>query len=295
MSQQKQIKEEIISNNNYKLLTRAYQEHAVAQMNFAKYSVFASRKFTDDLEEIFGNVKTSYKNIIAGKRMKNVVKRNGKKALILVTANRKLYGDLLLKICNLFLESVKSSDPNKVDIIIIGAEGKRFFDKQGINKSYEYYELSESKISLDFLKDVNKNLIYYEDVIVFYGKFNNLVTQTPVQASIAGGIPDSSIKEEVKPLEELKDVKKHSFIFEPSILEILAFFENQVLSILLNQVVQESILARFASRIDAMEQAQQNIERHLKQLTRRERIVKNMDMNKKQLASLTGRSLWNRN
>lgn len=293
MAQQKQLKEEILSNNNYKLLTRAYQEHAVGQMNFAKYSVLTSREFDGDLKEIFSNVKTSYKNIIIGKNIKNVVKKNGKQAWILVSANKKLYGDILIRICRLFVEKVKNIDPKKVDLIIIGRQGKNFFDAQAIHMPYKYYEFPEFNVSLDFLKEVNENLIYYEDVLVFYGKFNNLVSQTAIQTSIAGGT-DSSKQDDAKSVSELQETKKHSFLFEPSVQEILAFFENQILSLLLNQIVQESQLARFASRIAAMEQAQQNIEKQLLILIHRERVVKNMDMNKRQLETLAGRTLWAR-
>jgi len=289
MAQQKQLREEIFSNNNFKLLTKSYQEHAIGQMNYAKYSVLASRHFSEDLENIFSNVKTSYKNFIFGKNMKNIVKKNGKQAWILITANQKLYGDLMIRLSNIFIENVKNTDPKKIDLIIIGRQGKKIFDEQSLNRTYKFIEQTEFNVTLNFLRDISKDLINYEDIVVFYGKFNNLVSQTPIRASIAGGQVEPMLKEK---LNTLDDKKKLNFIFEPSIQEIIAFFENQILNILLNQSLQEGQLARFASRINAMETAQQNIEKKLKLLTRQERVLKTMNMNKKRLEILTGRKLW---
>lgn len=320
MGAQKKIREDIISNNNYKMLTRAYQEHAVGQINFARYSVLNSRDFADDLSDIFVNVKSSYNNNFFSKKTKNIVKKNGKEAWILISANKKLYGDLLIRVCRLFEARVKESDPKKVDLIIIGKQGKKFFDELHLNRTYKYVELSEFNVSMDFLKDINKDLIYYEDVIIFYGKFKSLVTQIPVEASISGGKtgsgasavapqdPNSPITENAPTQEAQKIVansplsaasallgkkqNKKSFLFEPKIEEILAFFENQILSLLLSQTVQEAQLARFASRINAMETAQDNIEKQITRLKREEKKTKNIEMNKKQLGLLAGRRLW---
>jgi len=72
----------------------------------------------------------------------------------------------------------------------------------------------------------------------------------------------------------------------------MEFFESQILSMLLNQTVSEGKLARFASRIKAMEFAQNNIEKKLSILSYRERRLRSMGMNKKQLQLFAGRSLW---
>lgn len=293
MAQQKQLKEDIAINQDFKLLTRSYQEHAIGQINFARYSVLSSREFSEDLAGIFSDVKISYNTVLL-KRSKGHVKKNGKDVWLLITANNKLYGDLILRISRLFLERVRNSDPNKVDLIIMGRQGKKFVEENNINRPFKYFEIPDVNVSLTSLKEICTNVLTYENILMFYGKYNNLVSQSPVEAYLSGEMP---ISPKGQPglddsAHNIDNHKKEDYLFEPTVEEIYNFFEAQILSILLNQTVQEAQLARFASRINAMEAAQTNIQRQLKILTRKEKALKTMQMNKKQLELLAGRALW---
>lgn len=287
MAEQKKIKETIAINNDFDLLTRSYQEHAIGQINFARYSVLYAREFSDELGSIFANVKNSYKSKILRKDIKNIVKKNGRDIWILVTANNKLYGDIILRSFKLFEERIKENRSDKVDLVIIGRQGKNYMEASGMNKPFEYFELPDNNVTVDYLKKISEKLIYYENIYVVYGKFNNLVSQTPVQISLTGDVLESASND---PEAE----KKRNFLFEPSIEEILSFFENQILALLLNQTVQEAQLARFASRINAMETAQVNIQKQLARLVKKDKLFRVREMNKKQSELLAGRALWNK-
>jgi ATP synthase F1 gamma subunit len=296
MAGQKQLKEDIATSKNFNLLTRSYQEHAIGQINFARFSVLSSREFAGDLEEIFSNVKTSYKTRVLRKEIKNIVKKNGKDVWVLISANNKLYGDLIMKVCKLFAERIKNTTPEKVDLIIIGRQGKNIIDGMRLNRTYQYFELPDINVSVEYLKEICKNFILYENVKVFYGKFNNVVSQSPIETSISGDL-DSEEQKIVNEKLENKDkemIKKLNYLFEPSLEEILVFFENQILSLLLNQTVQEGQLARFASRINAMETAQKNIHKQLDLLYKKQKMQRNMQENKNQQELLAGRALWTR-
>lgn len=296
MAQQKQLQDDISTNKDFKLLTRSYQEHAIGQINFARFSVLNSREFTQDLEDVFSDVKNSYKKRLTRKDIKKIIKKNGRDVWVLITANNKLYGGLIFDICQLFVKRVQATDPSKIDLIVIGRQGKNIIDEMKINHKYQYFELPDVNVSVEYLKEICKNFLLYENVVVFFGKFNNIVSQTPVEASLSGDI-GSEEKQADRPSESDEDKtksKKENYLFEPTIEEILVFFENQILSLLLNQSVQEGQLARFASRINAMETAQNNIQRQLSRLLRQEKMYKTMEMNKKQLELLAGRALWNR-
>ncbi len=297
MAQKKQLKEDIIVNKDFNLLTRSYQEHAIGQINFARNSVLSSREFSQDLSEIFSDVKISYNTRLLKKNAKTTIKKNGKDVWILITANNKLYGDLILRICRLFLEQVKNTNPGKVDLVIIGRQGKKFIDESNLKRPYKYFEVPDVNVSSVFLKDICSNLLSYENILMFYGKFNNLVSQIPVEAYLSGGEMPTSPKSQAGVDDSVNNIdkqKKEDYLFEPSVDEIFSFFEGQILSILLNQTVQEAQLARFASRINAMETAQNNIRRQLNILTKKDKALKSMEMNKKQLELLAGRALWTR-
>lgn len=287
MAEEKKLKEDIAINKDFDLLTRSYQEHAIGQINFARYSVLYARSFAEDLAQIFANVKTAYLRGVVRKSIKSVVKKNGKDLWVLVAANNKLYGDIILRTTRLFISKVKQTDPKKVDLVIIGHQGKNIIDQSGLEHPYEYLEIPDTNVNADFLKKLTDKLLVYENIYVFYGRYNNLISQTPVQVALSGEIPDVNPK-------DAEELRKQSFLFEPTLEEILSFFENQILSLLLNQTVQEAQLARFASRINAMETAQGNIQKQLESLRRSEKMLRARDMNKKQTELLAGRTLWNR-
>jgi ATP synthase F1 gamma subunit len=287
MADKKTLKEDIAINKDFDLLTRSYQEHAVGQINFARFSVLYSREFSKDLAEIFENVRYSYKSLDVQKGIKKVIKKNKRDVWILISSNNKLYGGIVMDSFNLFRERIKTANLAKIDLIIIGKQGKIFMDDLNLKIPYEYFELPDTNVTVDYLKKISEKLIFYENVYVFYGKFNNLVSQTAVQVAISG---EMSIDDPKTPTTH----HRTKFLFEPSIEEILSFFENQILQLLLNQTVQEAQLARFASRINAMEAAQINIKKQLSMLTREEKRYKIIDMNKKQSELLAGRRLWNR-
>ncbi|HSA83480.1 MAG TPA: F0F1 ATP synthase subunit gamma [Patescibacteria group bacterium] len=289
MQAYKQITDEINLNQQFKMLTQAYQEHAIVQINLARFSVLASREFMGELAEIFYNVKKSYElylKSLTGKEKdqhKERIKKNGKEVLVLLSANGKFYGDLVTKVSRLFVQQVK--DNPDADVIIVGSEGRIFFENADTGRPFTYLTIPDTSITLDMLKPLIQAIIGYQRSLIFYGKFNNIIVQDAVEGSITGDMPtDTKIK-----IQENED-----FLFEPNIEFVMEFFENQIFSMLLNQTVSEGKLARFASRIKAMEAAQNNLLKQLGILNRKSRRIRSMESNKKQLQLFAGRALWNK-
>lgn len=287
MQAAKQIKDDIEMNRQMKKLMQAYQEHAISQINFARYSVLSSREFMQELSEIFFNVKTSYLSTLQKflqKHKEEALKKfpkNGKTVLVLLSSNEKFYGDLIHRICRLYYEKAKDED---ADLIIVGREGKKFYESTGLKKPYMYFEIPDTTISLELLRPLIHALIPYEKVMMFYGRFNNIVTQEPIEVSLSGDLPADTKPEDTK----------ENFLFEPSVDNVMEFFESQIFSLLFNQTINEGKLARFASRIKAMEIAQENLKKQLHFLTHTEHRLRTISINKKQLQLFAGRSLWNK-
>lgn len=287
MQRYREVKDEIGINQQLKMLMQAYQEHAIVQINFARYSVVSSREFMQELAEIFTNVKASYQAVIAAKQKKSKKKendpfaKNGKDALVLLSSNGKFYGDLVTKVCRIFEEQARNTD---ADIVIVGKEGRSYYESTKIHKPFTYFELPDTNVPLALLEPVIQKLVSYERVTIFYGKFDNIIVQEPVKANLSGDLAPTA----------QGGKQQEEFLFEPSVENVMAFFESQIFSLLLNQTVNEGKLARFASRIKAMEIAQNNLQKQLKFLNSREKRLKSMEMNKKQLQLFAGRSLWNK-
>ncbi|HEX8931633.1 MAG TPA: F0F1 ATP synthase subunit gamma [Patescibacteria group bacterium] len=288
MQAYRQIIDEININQQFKMLTQAYQEHAIVQINLARFSVLSSREFMEELGEIFFNVKSSYEHYLkslsgqAKKTHEDRIRKNGREVLILLSSNGKFYGDLVGKVCRFFAEQAKQSN---ADILIVGSEGKKFYATSGITKPYTYLEVPDTSITLEQLKPLINAIIGYQKATIYYGQFTNIIVQQPVKTSLSGDFPAS---------DKIHKETKGDFLFEPDIEKVMEFFESQIISMLLNQTVSEGKLARFASRIKAMEFAQNNLQKQLSLLSSRERRLKSMSSNKKQLQLFAGRALWNK-
>lgn len=288
MAESKKIQDSIAINNDFDLLTKSYQEHAIGQITFARFSVLYSRGFAQDLSEIFSNIKKSYFNNTNTLKLKSATQKNGRQLWILITANNKLYGDIITRTCQFFMGHLNLVNKSKIDVVVIGKQGKNYLDEAGINLEYQFLDIPDSSVNSEMLKTLLIKLIQYENIYVFYGQYDNLVSQVPVQAALSG---DLNIATSANTND---NEKKQKYLFEPGINEVINFFENQILSLLLNQTIQEAQLARFASRINAMETAQTNIHKQLELLTKKEKMLKIKEINKKQSELLAGRKLWNK-
>jgi len=286
MDQKNKVKDEIITSGILETLMQAYQEHAIQQINFSRNTVLASREFTQELAEVFFNVKMSYENELMNHLKKNKGKQElrgrgntNKDVLVLMTANNKLYGDIIPKISRLFENEATNTN---ADIVVIGRQGKELVEHLNLKQEYKYFDIPDTGFTFSIIRPAIEYLFTYNKVTIYYGKFNNIISQDAVSEDLSENIP----------LGAENSQKKVDFIFEPSLAEVLEFFETQIFSLMFDQKLHEASLARFASRIKAMELSQNNIMKRLKKLHQRQKRLREMELNKRQLQLLSGKSLW---
>jgi F-type H+-transporting ATPase subunit gamma len=110
----------------------------------------------------------------------------------------------------------------------------------------------------------------------------------PQEMKAAGGRnPLQKWVEHVKHLPEGPDA-----LFEPSLEEVLNFFETTILKTLLRQKVRESLLSRYAARMVAMDVATENAKTATKDLRRDLSRAKRRRANAKMLDNYSGMSIW---
>lgn len=297
--QNKKIESEKEFVRTIKTIAQAYEEISVIKMQRIRSSVLAARVFLNDLSTVFGDVTGSYHDEIMemikkgkGKRIQGEVKqkeelfeKNGREVVVLVSSNAKLYGDIINKVIHRFLFYVSShkNTPN-MDIAIVGRVGRDLFEQSEEKREYTYFEMPDSGVTIDNLKALAYFLEKYQKVTVFYGKFINVLTQDATNSDITG--------EEGSLESGTQTVEKIHYFFEPSLQNILQFFETQVFSLLLKQTLHEAELSRIASRLQAMENALVNINKTEKTLILAERQARKQLENKKRIETFSGLSLW---
>lgn len=294
MAQRKIVLEELEALNSLKELAESYEEIAVVRMQKIKDSVLKTREFLASISDVYVDLKASYGREVqellekvkkGDKHLLPSLQKNGKDLLVYLSSNGRLYGSVTQKTYRLFTTAVKESAPDKTDIVIIGRAGKEMYESAGINKPFEYFEIPDTTVEIEHIKQLMRKFLVYDSVNVFYGKFGNVVKQTPIETSISG----DDIFETETPIEVAREDR---FIFEPTLEKILHFFETQIMANLFSQTLLENQLARHASRVNAMEEALLNIEEEAKKLHREETRNKHLLANKKQLETIGGIFLW---
>jgi F0F1-type ATP synthase gamma subunit len=273
----------------------ASEEIASMKMRGIRNKVLLSRDLNDELTEIYREVTVSYKNQILtmleqkkGKHAFNdndkdnisLKRGNGKVACVYLSANSGFFSKILEKTYHefkIYLEGHENSIP-----VIIGEFGKKLYLNDFPNKEYKFYAFSEEKTTEASLKQITQDLVGYENVIIFYARFESIASQTITTLDVSGA--GKSANDET--------LTATHYLFEPSLEKILSFFETEIFAGIIAQTVTESELARYASRITTLDIARENISVKLKAINLEKRFASHRMMNKKQTEALSGISLW---
>lgn len=285
-------KKEIIKEKDLlvtlKTIMETYEEIAATRMARIRSSVLGSRDFLLEINAIFQQIKSSYKSqvrlVMQQKKIKDpskltFIRRNGKTLYVFIAANTGLYGEIIRKTYDLFVDTLKK-EPG--DVAIIGKLGLKIFKIDKIAAPLTYFDCPDEKIDDETLKKIVEHVIKYEKILVFYEQFNNVINQSPTATSISG---------DLLPWEK-QDTAPVKYFFEPSLEKIMEFFEKEIFISILQQTIFESELAKFASRMVSLDLASENTKNRLLQISLQRNRIKHQESNKRQLEKLTGMRLW---
>lgn len=279
----KDIQEEIDEISSLKELTQVYGEIASTRMKKIRGYVLRNRDYLSAIKSIFEDTLGAYAQKLArlvqeGKiRMGGNVTflaHNGKSVSVLISANTGFFGGIVKETFDFFLDDVRK---NNYEATIIGKVGRTLFLEAEPNRPYMFFDLPDFGVEAGKLAEVIKHLVAYSEIRLYYGKFQSVVTQKPDLQTISAGTPVSDKVAE----------PKVQYLFEPSIEDILMFFETQIFASIFDQSLRESQLAKFASRILAMDIASQNIEKRIGDLRLKRLGGLHKIANEKQLNSLS--------
>lgn len=268
-------------------ILETYEEIAATRMARIRSSVLASRDFLLEINAIFQQVKSSYKTqidlLMKQKKVKDpskltFINRNGKTLYVFISANTGLYGEIIRRTYDVFIETFKKTPG---DIVILGKLGLEIFNSEGTKTPVTYFEFPDNKMDDVILKKIVEHIIQYEKVLVFYEQFNNVISQSPIVTNISGD-----------PLPWEKGGPQAHYFFEPSLEKIMEFFEKEIFGSIFQQTVFESELAKFAARMVSLDFASENTKTKLKQVTMAKNRIKHQEDNKRQLEKFASMKLW---
>jgi F-type H+-transporting ATPase subunit gamma len=263
------LRRRIKSVESTQQITKAMKAVAAAKMRRAQEDVVSARPYARRLREVLGRVAISAGNV---RHPLLEVREPQKVAFLLITADRGLCGGFNSNLIRLASQEAKNF--TNIDFICAGRKGRDFFRRLKKNLIFEYIGLGET-VKVEQAREIAAFVMQkYEQkeldvVYVIYSEFVNVLIQRP---KIAKLLP-------IEPPEESGEVKKVDYIFEPEAEEIMAemlpmYVENFIFHALL-----ESKASEQSARMTAMDNATENANDIINQLT--------LQMNKARQTAIT--------
>jgi len=249
MSTIKQLKEMLEEESALKLVTEAYSEVAGTKLKKIRVDIEQTRVFFGEISKVLSQIKKVAK--INGIELEEKKKET---AYILITSNYRFYGSLENNLIEYFLENTNTDSSAR---FLIGKTAADFFSRANGLPSDHHTIFSTDVPTYEELKVLITAIQPYKKIVVFYPRFRSVLIQIPTKLDITQTPSDDS--EDPSP--------SFSFIFEPELDRILKFFDNQIISVLLQQVFLEAELARTGARLISMEEAQSKADRSISDQT----------------------------
>lgn len=238
MSTIKQIVEQLEVTESLKMVAQAYTEISALKLDKIRHGIEKNRTFFQEITEVYHAV-----NIEAAKKKIQLRPKKGTIS-ILITSNQHFYGALEKDLVKFF---VLNTTKFATDRIIIGSTAQEFLKSFNYFHPYQKVILKHDMPSADEMDALIKRVIDYDQIMIYYSRMHSILTQEPHVVDVVQKPPTFFLSSKASEI---------NYIFEPELIEMLQFFENQITSLLIEQTFLESELARSAARLTSMDQAQ---------------------------------------
>ncbi len=227
-------------------LSSAFEGIASMRISQIKDQVLMSQKFFADLWQIYSQVRVE--EYFGFGRDKDDLQVSPKELLILITSEGSFSGDIDQR---LIAEVMKTYDPLKNDIIVIGHHGA----VQLTQNNVKYVRSFKTPVKD---KDINVGPLVaetkkYSSTAVYYQNYISLTNQEVKRIQLGKALNDRG--QQIQAAESV--INEKTYIFEPSTYDVVKHLETSMINIMLAEVILESKLAQYASRFKAMSGAKE--------------------------------------
>lgn len=240
MKRPQEIAAEEATMNTILNLTTAFEGIASMRIASIKNQVLKAQDFFDQLWSMYNQLRVDSLFRFGRQETEAIT---DKELLIAITAEGGFSGDIDQKLINWML---KSYDPKKQDIVIIGHHGAVQLSQVGVEYK-KYYKLPERDDHINVAPLV-RQVHDYRNTIVYYQTYVSLMVQDIKRIEVKKAVAEAGSK--VDKSEEI--ISEASYIFEPSSFAVVAHLERSMVDITISQAILESKLAQYASRFRAM-------------------------------------------
>lgn len=222
------------------LLAEVFTDIARAKLDRVRSGIERNRQFVGEIAKVLHVVR-----VMAEEKGLSAAAQKKVSASLVVTSNKRLYyGGLDTKIVNFYI--AHTAYTGYVDRFVVGSVGVDILKGREYPFPYEPILFERELPNISELSSLAKKLAGYQKVMVYFPRFVTILSQQPSFVDVTGLVGATAENEGEK-----------YYIFEPEIEKILAFFEEQVMAMLLEQTFLEAELARIGTQLLSMDEASQ--------------------------------------
>ena len=231
------VEKDMAGIGTLKDLTNVFESLASTQVAKVKNKAQLSQQFFNLLWKRYTAIRVDPKKRITSRSDSD----NGRKVLILISAEAGLSGDLDMRM----IETMQQEyDRGSTDIIVLGSHGANQLTQRGI-PYVRFFQVPESDSYIN-VSPIIEAIRPYHEIAVYYEEYLSLGQQEVRRIDLISHMKDMSEDAEEGIMTDLDT------IFEPSLDEIADRMESTMMSLALSQTILQSGLAQAASRFNAM-------------------------------------------
>lgn len=232
------IEKDMAGIGTLKDLTNVFESLASTQVAKVKTKALLSQEFFNLLWQRYTAIRIDPKKRLT---VRDGVGDNGRKVLVLISAEAGLSGDLDMRM----IESMQDEyTVGNTDIVVLGSHGANQLTQRNI-PYIRFFQVPESDRYIN-VTPVVEAIRPYSEIAVYYEEYLSLGQQEVRRIDLVTHMKDMS---EGAAEGTMTDIET---IFEPSLEHIADQMEETMMSLALSQTILQSGLAQAASRFNAM-------------------------------------------
>jgi len=208
--------------------------------------------------------------------------RNPKSAVVWVSANAGLFGDIIEKTLEHLLVHVRS---HTADVFVLGQVGKQLLESFASDVHARYIPFQDDVADETFFHRLLEQLSGYEHITIWYGKFKSIAVQSPDSRTVSGQML-ADVMNTIDPKERRH--REFTYIYEPDPSVVSKYMASEILNTVVEQTIFEAQLGKYASRLMHLDESIDHIEDRIDVLDRERRVVKKIREDRKQRTMLAG-------
>ena len=263
MNSLREVTIEINDAQNFHNLFGVYEELAAQKMQAIRDEILSFREYYTLLTSISTEI---------GSDISTVIKKHAKQRVaVLVSSDKGLYGSAFNDTVKTFLEHLEIDN---TDAFVVGTIGDELLKAAKVKKNYTVIPTDSAS-----LKNLWTKIGEYQEINIFYLKFNSIARQNADIVHLAGDIIPQSQSDYT-----LDNTRRLAYLYEPSAFEISELFAHKVLSFLAEQTMKECDLAKYAARLMYLDSCIEKNKLNLRSSTQKRIILSKRQQNKRQNA-----------